>query len=117
MAATKLDELRNLHRIIELTTYNLVSLRTQCPDDVRVKAEIRTLEAKLDRLLSKQVLIKTEAEDSGVASLELSEFPDTPLWLRKLDLERYEQVLIRHFRHGVLEMSQSVSHSVPCALS
>ena len=51
----RLEELRNLHRIIELTTYNLVSLRTQCPDDARVKAEIKTLESKLDRLILKQV--------------------------------------------------------------
>lgn len=54
----RVDELRNLHRVIELTTYNLVSLRTQCPDDVRVKAEIKTLEDKLDRLIFKQVCIR-----------------------------------------------------------
>lgn len=72
------DELRNLQRIAELTTYNLVSLRTQCLDDERVKAEIRTLEAKLDKLLLRQVQLKGS--------------PDTPLWLRRLDLERLEQV-------------------------
>lgn len=92
MSLSKLDEIRNLHRISELTTYNLVSLRTQCLDDGRVKAEIKTLEAKLDNLLIKQVVLKREAEESGATVPELREYPDTALWLRKLDLERYEQV-------------------------
>jgi hypothetical protein len=91
MALSRLDEIRNLHRISELTTYNLVSLRTQCLDDGRVKAEIKTLESKLDNILVKQVVLKRDAEESGTSVPELRDYPDTALWLRKLDLERYEQ--------------------------
>ena len=41
-------------------------------------------------------MIKHEAEEQGYIAAELNDFPDTALWLRKMDLERYEQVFTAH---------------------
>eukprot|EP00124_Ichthyophonus_hoferi_P001451 Ihof_evm6s76 gene=Ihof_evmTU6s76 len=100
----RIDKLRNIQKIIELTVVNLVSLRTQCVRaDTRVQLEVKKLEEKLERYFSTQVKIYHGADGTDLSSVILDEYPQTSTWLRVLDMEKeYEKFLMHSITLNLL---------------
>ncbi|XP_043464776.1 kinase suppressor of Ras 2 [Leptopilina heterotoma] len=111
-----LNDVYVVQSMIDISAERLEGLRTQCSTSAELtQQEIRTLEGKLIKLYSKQLVTKSKLTEESLPA-EMRQYPSLPQWLRVVGLRPESIQMVCSKTNSLEALKEKSEHELGCML-